>query len=905
MINFGRWGLLIAYAGTAALIVVLLMAVLPVSLKASALQDPRQMGLFGFDWNNWSTNNTVTLFGVGIYSLLQVLCIRGLISQFHVHVQTHPYRNINWGKELRNPSILFAVVIGLILLAMCAGIQVIGQLLVSSILGVNLLVLGACWVCWHVKSMSSEKEERSPFEEPDLVNLTTINLRNWLKDENPNGQVDYFNRTEMYVKRIHKRLNAGGASKRGQVIVGDQGSGKSAVIELVKARLGKEWIVATYGVWGSSTDQKGLIELILKSVLNQVGKHIEVTRIHSMPEEYIKAAYATKPWLSVLSLFQSIQSPQDVLSTLSTLLQLNDKYLVIIVEDIDRSPNEEEAIQHLSGFMDRISKMQNIRFIFTVSNGAKSTSEIVRVADYREDLAPINPEAILQKFYELCMQEAKDKNKVILYKGDTQDEWLFKGTKLSNQYSESKGKETPYAAMKNLLSNPRTLKAVLRRVHEAWSSLMGEVNLNDLLAYNTLRSIPELSDELDEFHLDELGRRRAEQVGNKDKQKDRHPLLSYLEDGVGGSSAESIDVQGVRCNKEGNTNNNRYLTIIMTETIPDGLTDQEVYYSLRSFFIGDMPGNSQAEYAKELLSNPFLHYRAHEFIRYLRKDLGGEVSDNAAAGFAARLCTYVQYEFLYQNLNTGHAIYLNAGDEPLQYIIDHDFKYAEQIRINPNGTDLLSSMLNQISFELPSEAYRTLEKVMLDTCARHLFQGLYLAQIFSSRNEHKFNGSIWKGLLNGFLKGFKDQDDLICRLLDVVDSKVEGIFNPLLTEDFLPARKVLTREILELPVARRIQGLRIVVAILRDFIISKKVDRPNIEIGAFKGSLKLMFESGDPLTNKKFLDYWNVDPPNELGSVAVTERREIESFLTAVKLESNAMLDDGIERVALFEGGFQ
>ncbi len=880
-----RWSILFLYAMVAAYLLNYIDNILtPSSIRYIPIQS---MSLFGLDWNNFGLTQTVMILTFSMVGWVQALLVRWIIKKFHLKVQTHQQGNVNWKKERSNPSIFFAVLLGLLFLIIISGpIQIAGKFLYTPV-GISLLSIGITWLYWHLRWSSIDLAIEDVSYPLPISQLKTSNLEKWLQDESPSIDVDYFDRIDKYAKRINDRLENSSRYTRGQVIVGDQGSGKSTIIEIIKTMLDKDWITVTYGAWGTATEKTTLIELILNSAIKNVGDQLEVTRLLSLPEDYLKAAYSAKRPLALLQLFKPDLTPKEILEKLNNLLLINSKKLLIIVEDLDRCEDEAKSVNHLAGFMDRLNGMDRIQFIFTTSPGSESTSDILRVSDYREDIESIDPDPVLQCFYKLCMEKAEDE--YILYQGDNKEHWLFKGNEVHHGVRSSLTiDEAPYKAMSSHLTNPRKLKATLRRVLEIWKKVKGEINLNDLMVYNTLRNSPELIDVLDWFHKPLNRVRRLENLKLKNpkdieiESAPKNPLLTYL-DGVGAVKPNSLDIQGVRRLKS-DISSKRYHHILLTESLPEeaGWSDQLVYKKLSDFYFDAMNKNAQWDYVQTLLTNHSVLERSYYFLRFLDVYNESETCKDMVMSFVARLCQNIKFMFSYESRNIGtHNSFTNS--EIVEAVISGEFEFGSWISIHNQQMENVRYLISDLSCEQMDIQSGVLSDVFTKAFESNVYQGLYLSWLLFEQAESGFSKPIYEEMLSGVLLGINGQSDLLSALGHGINKRLHGFLVPFTNKNLAPMCKVLADCMNQSPRDRKIDGLRVFTAIIREGLKMKQDEVVNLK----KYSHESLYSSTDRFLIhstqfEKIITSWDQISEEDWKAIPTDEHEDMNAILLSI-----------------------
>ena len=373
---------------------------------------------------------------------------------------------------------------------------------------------------YRIRKAVAEASQLKSKETLDLLACSDDQFRSWLLKEEDTKALDFFKR-EPYITRMLKRIirsssnsvpqEDGQQNSKGQVLLGEFGSGKTTIVNLLEKELDPEWIVSRFDCWQRSGKPQELAAQFIEQAIHDVGQQIEVTSLVGLPESFATALYGSNHWWNLLDIWFRPGRPEEVIAKLDTLLKVNNRKLLLVVENVDRNEERGHFINIIAAILDKLQQAQgtgNIHFIFSADEALLDAEFLYRIADYRERVANFIPPDLLIRFMALCLDGALNKQDdgeslIIPY--------LSKGFSLpedaqgkieavkhafeissdddndkSSAFSKESIENQVLMALTNILSNPRRLKHVLRDMYQRWmDELRGEVNLFDLLLYCT------------------------------------------------------------------------------------------------------------------------------------------------------------------------------------------------------------------------------------------------------------------------------------------------------------------------------------------------------------------------------------------------------------------------------------
>ncbi len=272
---------------------------------------------------------------------------------------------------------------------------------------------------------------------------------------------------------------------RGLVIYGEYGSGKTTLIREVQNKLpDKDWIVINFSAWGKDE----IVNLLLKDIIKGISKRIETHLVKSLPAEFVKALGQPSPSQNLTDLLLSSMQPTndhiEILRRLNGLLEAQNKYCLVVIEDVDRGKHAIDNLNVLSALFDMLAESQRLKYIFTLEDKVKHAVPLTKLLNFREHLSDIQPLLVILTFIDLCRSEANKKGVILT------DEVFSEGSLLiSNENPidlENKFNKTIYIHLAEALGNPRDLVQTLKQAWCRWLNIMGEVNIIDVIVYTAI-----------------------------------------------------------------------------------------------------------------------------------------------------------------------------------------------------------------------------------------------------------------------------------------------------------------------------------------------------------------------------------------------------------------------------------
>ena len=335
-------------------------------------------------------------------------------------------------------------------------------------------------------------------------------LIEWIQKEEPveKPSQDYFD-MNVFAKRIAYILKRTPIKTIG--LVGSYGSGKSSILNMVKCYIesskklkgdtyapdsldlypSRDIIICQVSGWGF---QEGMAaQHVLQKAIKQLEKHTDCLSITTLPARYGKAIGDSGNVLARIigAILCGWQSPFDILKKLDVLLSRIEKRMVIFLEDIDRNTRPEVFFNEISALLEGLKGLQNVTFVLAIGEEHRGKEVLIKISEHIETLPSMPQRQVIEickTFRDYCLGMLNTNVRGILY-GDKEDQIGWDRSYIAEyiaQYEDYLKKPIDY--LLKILINPRVTKAALRRTLQTWQNLYGEIDFDDLLMTNVLRS---------------------------------------------------------------------------------------------------------------------------------------------------------------------------------------------------------------------------------------------------------------------------------------------------------------------------------------------------------------------------------------------------------------------------------
>ena len=418
-----------------------------------------------------------------------------ILILFYLVTEPLRIRRNQWGNMLWYPPAWSAVLFGWVLAAASERLphdirpQTIGPDW-QHVYPIAPIVM-ALGIAVFLRQLPLRRTEKQP--ESSAINIegeiTRQNIMEWISTgERPirGSERDLFHHQPVATRITH----IVGRERRPVALLGRFGTGKTSILNLARAELGRltpTVIVADFDVWAVPKPED-IPRLALNRIVAALDDHVDTTKFRDLPLAYQRLA-AAEPTGRLAHAFglETADSLEEI-ERLTPILEVLNARLVLIIEDIERAGNSFDT-RHLQRFLWALRQVERASFILAV-DPEHAPLAFSKLCDAIELIPPVEVKhaaTILKVAY---------------------DHWLTKfsyidphpnrrnGDKLRLEhalpggmmdYIQRTDRDTPLDALVSLLGTPRALKHVLRRVDHVWRNLHGEAELDDIVIISALR----------------------------------------------------------------------------------------------------------------------------------------------------------------------------------------------------------------------------------------------------------------------------------------------------------------------------------------------------------------------------------------------------------------------------------
>ena len=361
------------------------------------------------------------------------------------------------------------------------------------------------------------KPDQEDIKEGSIENL--INDPNaliaWIQKDDPISIPEYdISKAKAIARNIYELIIQ--QDLKTIALVGEYGSGKSSILNMVNHYLyldnsensernivknkadssikQKYVITCTVDGWGFAKGTAS--EHILECAVNELAKHVDVCSLKFMPEQYTAAMGSSGNIIiqTLSSIATCCKSPLEMLKRMDDLLKAVDKSLIIFLEDVDRNKTDDTFLNEIAALLNNLRKLKNISFVLAIGQKYDNQEILIKTCEHVENVPRLPNKdilKILKTFKDYCIKQCPDIINIIPKKYDRNRIELNRQPVLQDMAEKYFERNNPADTIPELMSYPRLLKHALRRTYVLWQKLKGEIDFDDLLIVNVLKTIDE------------------------------------------------------------------------------------------------------------------------------------------------------------------------------------------------------------------------------------------------------------------------------------------------------------------------------------------------------------------------------------------------------------------------------
>jgi hypothetical protein len=391
------------------------------------------------------------------------------------------------GLVLSLPALVWSIRKSLMLESIAQPIALVGAAYVAS--GASFLLVAA--------ALRARFQRRAvgPLPGKRHTALETFDdLRQWLNADRPvAGEADDAFALSAMAERVARRLLV--PSPAAQAVVGAFGSGKSSVLSLVDEKLNRRPGAAKVrlvpvAVWPFET-ARAAVEGIIQKLIDKVGAEVDVVALRGVPESYAEAMSAAISWVGALARLQGARSPNETLEAIDKVAVATGLQFVVWIEDLERfagrPEDSDEKLNPIRALLLGLDQLTAVTVV-TATTSLRLRFDLEKIARFVEEI-PRLPERDVARLLGVFRQGCRTLGDYIDPAGAAVRERLDDLTREERRAADFFGifMHGIVDSLPELCATPRTLKQALRACLDAWESLLGEIDLDDLLVISVLR----------------------------------------------------------------------------------------------------------------------------------------------------------------------------------------------------------------------------------------------------------------------------------------------------------------------------------------------------------------------------------------------------------------------------------
>jgi hypothetical protein len=412
----------------------------------------------------------------------------------------------------------------------------------------------------------AESEQSGDFRGPhNIEELKSVDdIIRWFSDDRKikTPDDDLFNH-DAIARRIANRLRSASNGDRAPAIavLGPLGSGKTSIARLVQHHLRDcaNVQLVRVSLWPFDTPEAA-VRGLLDELIGSLGQHVDTIGLRGLSDEYVRAIEGFGDrWGALARFLGGPARPEKVLDRISEIARAIHVRFVLWVEDLERFCGTEGEPARSSS-ADETNRLGPIRALLHLLDECDNLSVIVagtsldvrfdldKIARYVERIPALDPRQVERLFTKLRKHYLEGYPRKIIDPVPTycRATFLSSNPMLHAIALRSPNYMSECLAIPLLLATPRSLKLALRLTHETWTHLVGEIDLDDVIAASVIKaSRPPVFSLLDRhLHALRADFRFALAVTQHDPRE--HPAFLEIEKQIDTDTSDQIK-DAIRC----------------------------------------------------------------------------------------------------------------------------------------------------------------------------------------------------------------------------------------------------------------------------------------------------------------------------------------------------------------------
>ena len=168
--------------------------------------------------------------------------------------------------------------------------------------------------------------------------------------------------------------------------------------------------------------------------------------------------------------------------------------MIIFLEDVDRNKSSLIFFNEVASLLDTLRKLDRVSFVLAIGQKYRPEEVLIKNAEHVENVPRINRINVinsLKTFKLYCIKRLPNEVNLIPKNYDKVRIELSRSVLLQAVTEKYFDLSNPADAIVELISNPRVLKHTLRKTLTDWEKLAGEIDFDDLLIVNVLKTVDE------------------------------------------------------------------------------------------------------------------------------------------------------------------------------------------------------------------------------------------------------------------------------------------------------------------------------------------------------------------------------------------------------------------------------